>query len=183
MLYTFYFSFVADHYQYVASIGPIALAAAGMARAFSSFGKGKPFLRPALGGTLLLALGLLTWRQCGMYADLETLWRATIARNPIPFWLTSTSAVFFRQGHVDEAIAHFKTAWRPGPITSELPTTSATPCSKKGRWTRRWNNFKRPWHSNLTTPWLHNSLGDRSSSKGTGGSGHCPLPKSLGNHA
>jgi hypothetical protein len=30
MLYTFRYSFVADHYQYVASIGPIALAAAGI---------------------------------------------------------------------------------------------------------------------------------------------------------
>src|SRR6516165_2286682 len=32
MLYTFRFTFVADHYQYLACIGPIALAAAGLAR-------------------------------------------------------------------------------------------------------------------------------------------------------
>src|SRR5688500_4432073 len=31
MLYTFRYSFVADHYQYLASIGPLALAAAGLA--------------------------------------------------------------------------------------------------------------------------------------------------------
>ena len=30
MLYTFLFTFVADHYQYIACIGPIALAAAGI---------------------------------------------------------------------------------------------------------------------------------------------------------
>src|SRR6185436_15611107 len=31
MLYTFLYTFVADHYQYLASIGPIALASAGVA--------------------------------------------------------------------------------------------------------------------------------------------------------
>ena len=53
MLYTFRYSFVADHYQYVASIGPIALAAAGITRALESFGKARPFLKPALCGTLV----------------------------------------------------------------------------------------------------------------------------------
>ncbi len=31
---------------------------------------------------LLITLGLLTWRQSHDYSDIETLWRATIERNP-----------------------------------------------------------------------------------------------------
>jgi hypothetical protein len=31
---------------------------------------------------ILVALGILTWRQCRMYRDAETLYRATIAGNP-----------------------------------------------------------------------------------------------------
>ena len=39
-------------------------------------------LVPAGGGVLLATLGVLTWRQCGMYRDAETLYRETLARNP-----------------------------------------------------------------------------------------------------
>src|SRR5207249_4656104 len=37
MLYTFRYTFVADHYQYLASIGPIALASAGITTLAASF--------------------------------------------------------------------------------------------------------------------------------------------------
>ena len=37
MLFTFRYSFVADHYQYVACIGPLALAAAGLATGWELF--------------------------------------------------------------------------------------------------------------------------------------------------
>jgi tetratricopeptide (TPR) repeat protein len=111
MLYTFRYAFVADHYQYVASIGPIALAAAGMTRAFGSFEKKKPFLRPVLGGTLLLALSVLTWRQCGMYANPETLWRETLARNPNSFLAhNNLGNIYFRIGRMDEAMEHYQKA-------------------------------------------------------------------------
>ena len=63
----FHYSFVADHFQYLASIGPLALAAAWItARLDRSAGK-FPFIKPAVCGALLLLLGGLTWRQCGMY--------------------------------------------------------------------------------------------------------------------
>jgi protein O-mannosyl-transferase len=82
MLYTFRYSFVADHYQYLASLGPLTLAAAGVTTAFDALGKRAPLLRPIFCGTLLLALGALTWRQCAMYADADTLWRTTLSANP-----------------------------------------------------------------------------------------------------
>jgi protein O-mannosyl-transferase len=78
-VYPMRYTFVADHYQYVAAIGPIALAAAGMTLLLR---KTSQYLKLALGTGLLLMLGVLTWRQCGMYADAEMLWRATIQRNP-----------------------------------------------------------------------------------------------------
>jgi tetratricopeptide (TPR) repeat protein len=109
MLYTFSYSFVADHYQYIASIGPIALAAAGMTAALERLGKRNSFLKPALGGIVLLTLGLLTWRQARMYGDAETLWRTTIARNP-DAWMAydNLGIIFSRRGEVDEAMAQFQ---------------------------------------------------------------------------
>jgi tetratricopeptide (TPR) repeat protein len=109
MLYTFNYSFVADHYQYVASIGPIALAAAGMTAVLGRLEKRNLFLNPAFGGIVLLVLGLLTWRQSLMYADAETLWRTTIARNP-EAWMAydNLGIIQARKGDVDGALALFQ---------------------------------------------------------------------------
>jgi tetratricopeptide (TPR) repeat protein len=60
---------------------------------------------------LLLTLGVLTWRQCGMYADLDTLWRTTIARNPNCFLARNNLGnIFFRDGRMDEAIEQYQKA-------------------------------------------------------------------------
>ena len=111
MLYTFNFSFVADHYQYIASIGPIALAAAGLTAALGFIREERRFLTPVLGGALLLILGVLTWRQCGMYANLETLWRTTLARNPDSYLAQNNLGnVLFRNGRMVEAMEHYQKA-------------------------------------------------------------------------
>src|SRR5438874_1794033 len=44
MLYTFRYTFVADHYQYLASIGPIALASAGITTLAASFKESRHFI-------------------------------------------------------------------------------------------------------------------------------------------
>jgi protein O-mannosyl-transferase len=105
MLYTFLYTFVADHYQYAASIGPIALAAAGIARVFDRTKKWKLILVPVICGLLLITLGFMTWRQAGVYVNSETLWRDTIAKNP-QSWLAfnNLSAIMLRRGNIDEAI-------------------------------------------------------------------------------
>ena len=81
MLFTFRYTFVADHYQYLASIGPIALASAGVASLAGAFKKSRQLV---LGTALcvIVTLAVLTWRQSAMYGDIETLWRTTLLRNP-----------------------------------------------------------------------------------------------------
>jgi len=110
-VYLMRYSFVADHFQYLASIGLLALAAAGISRQFGRIKARRPFLEPALCGVLLLAMGIVTWRQAGMYADLETLWRTTLARNPdCAMAHDSLGNIFLRRGQVGEAMAHFQKA-------------------------------------------------------------------------
>jgi protein O-mannosyl-transferase len=116
MLYTFRYSFVADHYQYVASIGPLALAAAGIAVGFARLGKVKSLAMGACIGVLLLALSAQTWRQCGTYADAETLFRTTIARNPGSFMAhNNLGTALWRKGRTEEAMAQFQTVLRLQP--------------------------------------------------------------------
>jgi protein O-mannosyl-transferase len=82
MLYTFRYTFVADHYQYLACIGPIALVSAGLLKLTDSVRYG-PRLLSGFGILVLSALGLLTWQQSANYRDSETLWRTTVQRNTI----------------------------------------------------------------------------------------------------
>ena len=72
------FSFVADHFQYLASIGPIVLgvgAIAGLSRLGGTSAR-------VLAAVALVLLGSLTWKQARDYENLETLWTATVNGNP-----------------------------------------------------------------------------------------------------
>ena len=81
-VYPFRFSFVADHFQYLASAGVVAfacaLAATWRERKEGALGRAAP----AAALLVLGALAFLTFRQSRFYADGETLWRATLERNP-----------------------------------------------------------------------------------------------------
>jgi protein O-mannosyl-transferase len=110
-VYFFRYSFVADHFQYLAGIGPLSLAAAGITLALDRFKKANPLLKPVVCGALLLLLGALTWRQCGMYSDLETLWRVTLSRNPAS-WLAHNNLgdLLLKQKRIKEAFEQFQMA-------------------------------------------------------------------------
>src|SRR6266404_158605 len=108
MLFTFRYTFVADHYQYLACIGPIALASAGLV----ALSRSSKTLQRLVGGTsfaILIGLGLLTWRQSATYRDAETLWRTTIATNP-DCWMAynNLGVIQFEKGNVEDAIEKYQ---------------------------------------------------------------------------
>jgi Flp pilus assembly protein TadD len=110
-IYPFQFSFVADHFQYLACLGPITLASAGACLIFEQVRPAGRFSRKinaAGGGTLMLVLGVFVWRQCGMYADIEKLYRTTLERNPA-CWLAynNLGVVYLHQGRLGEAAGYF----------------------------------------------------------------------------
>jgi len=110
-IYFMRYSLVADHWQYFAIMGPVALAAAGLSQVLGRLEGRKALLVRAICGCLLLTLGVLTWRQCGIYANTETLWRKTLARNRESYLAhTGLGAALLRRGQTDEAIAHLQTA-------------------------------------------------------------------------
>lgn len=109
--YFWRYSLVGDHFQYLASIGPAALAAAAITKGLALLG---PRARPiglAGCGVLLAILGGLSWRQSADYLDIETLWRSTIAANP-GCWMAHNNlgATYLETGRPEEAVSEFRKA-------------------------------------------------------------------------
>lgn len=104
-------AFVADHFQYVPSAAPLALAAAAVSIAWR---RQVPVLR-LTGATLVAAavvtLGWLSWNGAHTYSSAEVFWRAALAKNPNSWHAHSTFAgVLARRGRYEEAIRHYEQA-------------------------------------------------------------------------
>jgi len=114
-VYPFRFSWVADHFQYLASLAVIVPLSSALA------GAAKPRLtdrnRIALGAALVATLGVLTGRQCGIYRDAETLYRETLRRNPASYMAHSNlgTLLMSQPGRMADAIAELHTAIRLQP--------------------------------------------------------------------
>jgi protein O-mannosyl-transferase len=103
-VFFFRYSFVGDHFQYLASMGPLVLAAAALAHI-------GPRLNPWLAAMLVITLGSLTAKQSRIYLNNETLWRDAIAHNPTaPMPWVNLADTLARRGKHTEAIATFRRA-------------------------------------------------------------------------
>ncbi|MGA2787094.1 MAG: tetratricopeptide repeat protein [Verrucomicrobiota bacterium] len=143
VLYMTRYTFVSDHWQYFGCMSVIALVAAGITKGLDWLGKKSRFLKPFLVGMLLLVLGLLTWRQCGMYADIKTLWQATLARNPRAFLAyNNLGTILTRKGEVDAAIADLKKALEIAPDFFEAHNNLGNALLQKGRVDEAMDHFR-----------------------------------------
>jgi tetratricopeptide (TPR) repeat protein len=112
-IYPFLFSYVADHFQYLACLAIIALAAAGLMPLTARLPRRASLV--ASGG-LIAVLGSLTWAQSGLYRDVFTLFQATLQRNPDCWMAHNNLAIELAQaGRVREAIPHLETVLRLKP--------------------------------------------------------------------
>ena len=103
-VYPFRYAYVADHFQYLASLGPIALLCALAAVWLAAQRSWRRTAGRAAVVLVLVALATLTWRQCRTYADAETLYRRTLERNP-GCWLALNNLGVIALGRGDAAEA------------------------------------------------------------------------------
>jgi protein O-mannosyl-transferase len=110
-VYFFRYSFVSDHFQYLASMGPLALAGAGVIMAVEKIRIHRLAIQTASTLAILLILGTLTFHQSANYHDLITLYQVTLAQNP-KCWMAeyNLGLALKNQGQLDEAIAHYRRA-------------------------------------------------------------------------
>ncbi len=110
-LYTFRYSLIADHYQYLASLGIITLFSAGVALLLKCAEGWVRVLGQVACVALVAVLAVLSWRQSRLYADFETLFGTTAESNP-ECWMVQIQLgrALVRSGKVDEGIAHLRKA-------------------------------------------------------------------------
>ncbi len=121
-VYPFRFSYVADHFQYLVSLGiivPVACAVtiATQRAPLESLARKAGRVVPVL---TVGILGLLTWRQSATYVDAETLYRTALAKNP-DSWMAHNQLgnVLVRSGRTQEAFPEYDAALRLRPDIAE----------------------------------------------------------------
>jgi tetratricopeptide (TPR) repeat protein len=80
-VYPMRFSYVADHFQYLASVGMIVLAVAAGHRLLLLAGRRSRPIMAVVGAGILAVFGGMIWTRTPVYENEETLWRDTLARN------------------------------------------------------------------------------------------------------
>jgi tetratricopeptide (TPR) repeat protein len=132
--YIFRFSLVFDHFQYLASIGPLALVGTGLARYSDLIIPKKPLLQLTLCAGLLLILGMASWQRTWNYASEETLWTDTLAKNPNS-WLghNNLGLAFLRKEQRDEAFMHFQKSLEINPNYVEARSNLGLTLFQKGQ--------------------------------------------------
>jgi tetratricopeptide (TPR) repeat protein len=160
-VFPFLYSYVADHFQYLAAAMVLSAAAAAYAAAAGRLPPaGRLGAWGAAAGVVAL-LATLTWRQGAMYADPETLWRATIARNPA-CWMAynNLASELLDKGRVDEAIADARLALGAAPDDAEAHLTLGDALMQEGRLKEAYGEYDRALQIQPSSAIAHNNLGN-----------------------
>jgi protein O-mannosyl-transferase len=157
-IYFFVYSFVADHWQYLACLGIITPCASGIVLLAERSKRWQGWLEP--GVTLVIAgvLFVLTSRQSRMYTDIETLYRATIARNPA-CWMAQTNLgnILYQANRIPEAMDLFNQAMRIKPAIAYYSVGNAL--FLKGRTPEAIDQYKQALQIDPDYAEAHHNLG------------------------
>jgi Flp pilus assembly protein TadD len=158
-VYFFRYSFVSDHFQYLASMGPLALVAAGMTKGLAAL-EWKPVMRAAACGALLLTLGYQSWRQTDNYIDVVTLYNSTLKRNPECWMAHYNLGIALRaRGETDQAIKHYREAVTLRPDYAEAHYNLGRLLVEKTEFEEAIAHYEKALAVNANDAEAHNNLG------------------------
>ncbi|MFT3866869.1 MAG: tetratricopeptide repeat protein [Nibricoccus sp.] len=156
-VYPFVFSYVADHFQYHASLGIVAAAAAGLTMLMQRLPR-----RATLVVTfaLPLALGLLAFQQGKIYLSNTALYEDTLAKNP-DCWLARNNLgqIFTDKGELEKAIPYFQRALQLRPEFAEAENNLGYALRQLGRVGEAIPHFERAIALQPKYAQAHNNLG------------------------
>ncbi len=166
-VYYMKYTLVADHYQHVALIGVIALAAAGWSRWHQQAQGPARWTARATAVAAAGVLTLFTCQQSMLYRGEITLFQATLGKNP-DCWLAHTNLglTLFDAGRLPEAIEHFHQALRLEPNDAKVHNNLAVALAQAGRAQEAIEHYQQALHINPNYPEAHNNLGALLADKG-----------------
>jgi protein O-mannosyl-transferase len=182
-VFFFRYSFVSDHFQYLASMGPLVLAGAGIVTFLGRFyqtpadlvphpdaearpggtipsSRGRLILSGGLCGILLVSLGFLTWRQTPEYQNLFALYTATLRKNP-GCWMAhyNLGIALHDCGETDQAMIHYREAIALRPSYAEAHYNLARLLAEKREFADAIDHYEAALTVNPTDAEAHNNLG------------------------
>jgi len=157
-IYFFIYSFVADHWQYLACLGIITPCASGIVLLTARLKAWQSLLEPGIMLVLAGVLFVLTWQQSRMYTDIETLYRTTIARNP-ECWMAQVNLgnILYKANRIPGAMDLFKQASRIKPAVAHYSVGNAL--MDKGRTSEAIEEYRQALRINRDYAEAYNNLG------------------------
>src|SRR5882724_4711816 len=158
-IYFFFYSFVADHWQYLACLGIITPCASGIVLLAERLKRWRAWLEP--GVTLVIGgvLFVVTSHQSRMYTDIEALYRTTIARNP-GCWMAYANLgdILYQANRIPEAMDLFNQALRIKPAVAHYSLGNAL--IEKGRTSEAMEEYRQALRIDPDYAEAHNNLGN-----------------------
>jgi hypothetical protein len=133
-IYFMQYSLVADHWQYYSIIGLIALVVSAGTALAGRLGPWGRNLGTLAAITVLVLLGVTTWKQQHIYHDLETLWSDTLTKNS-QCWMAhdNLGLVLERAGNVQDAISHWELALKIKPNDADAHNNLGVVLAQQGK--------------------------------------------------
>jgi tetratricopeptide (TPR) repeat protein len=149
------YSFVGDHFQYLASVGLIALFAAVLTASI----KERSALRTT-SAVLLILLALVTWHQQSAYKNEEALWRDTVRKNP-GAWMAhyNLGGLLMKQGRAKEAAESYLEAIKAKPDWVDACVNLGGALSELGRSAEAIHYYSEALRMQPEHAVAHNNLG------------------------
>ncbi|MBL9201741.1 MAG: tetratricopeptide repeat protein [Opitutaceae bacterium] len=152
-VFPFRYSYVADHFQYLASLAAFALAGAGLVRLPPKIGR-------AAAALVLTGCAVLTWRHAAVFKDQPTLWAAVLERDP-DSWIAHNNLglALVEAGTADEALTHLKRARALRPDFAESANNLGDALNRLGRATEAIEHLAAAIRLQPKFAEAHNNLG------------------------
>jgi tetratricopeptide (TPR) repeat protein len=158
-VYPFRYSYVADHFQYLATLGIIVPAASGLMVLARRILPGRVGAI-ALSALLVTTLGAATWRHSSLYCDEVTLFRDNLAGNPGgPDLHNDLGVALMRLERAPEAAPEFAAAVRLKPDSAIFHNNLGLALASMLRWPEAIAEYQAALRFDSKYPAAHLNLG------------------------
>jgi Flp pilus assembly protein TadD len=159
-VYPFVFSFVADHFQYLASLGIIVAVSAAIAALLARLPARARWAGQALCFAVLAALAVMTWRQSRVYRDPGALYQTTLEKNP-GCWMcrNNLGILLAHAGQLQAATAQYEQALRIRPDYTEAHNNLGNALLQAGLMSEAMGHYEQALRLNPNYHYAHNNLG------------------------